>query len=84
MSATDEFRRLLEHAAALLDKTEPDARSALADAVTAGSNGYTRAAALAKHAEFVASITYTRLVLELTAKFLDDGSPQGEPKESGS
>jgi hypothetical protein len=81
MSVSDEFRRLLLHAADMLAKAEPSARSALTDVIEAQTNGYKRLDATSKLTNFVAASTYAQLVIEMTAKFLTDETSAEEPTD---
>lgn len=75
MAASDEFRRLLTHAAARLAEEDESVRGALRTKVT-DANGYNRNDALTKLTSYVAASTYAQLVMEMTAKFLTDGSEE--------
>jgi hypothetical protein len=76
MAASDEFRRLLTHAAARLAEEDATVRQALNDAVHTAGNGYARGSALTKLTSYVAASTYAQLVMDMTAKFLTDGSEE--------
>ena len=76
MSVSDEFRRLLLHAAERLAEEEGTVRSALAKAVkeAEGINRYDWYAAISRLESYVAASTYAQLVMEMTATFLTDAS----------
>lgn len=76
MAASDEFRRLLLHAAERLREEDSAVRSALSDAVHSAGNGYARGGALTKLTSYVAASTYAQLVMDMTARFLTDGSEE--------
>lgn len=76
MAVSDEFRRLLLHAAERLAEEDQSVRAALRMAVTDASNGYNRGDALTKLTSYVAASTYAQLVMEMTARFLTDGSEE--------
>lgn len=83
MSVSDEFRRLLEHAAERLAEEDETVRAALSRAVkeAEGINRYDWSTAMGRLQSYVAATTYVQLVMEMTAKFLTDESRPTQQEE---
>lgn len=83
MSVSDEFRRLLEHAAERLAEEDETVRAALFRAVkeAEGINRYDWHTAMGRLQSYVAASTYAQLVMEMTAKFLTDESRPTQQEE---
>lgn len=76
MAASDEFRRLLLHAAERLAEEDHSVRTSLRDGVNACETALGRSQKMARLESYVVASTYAQLVMDMTARFLTDGAEE--------
>ena len=72
MTVSEEFRRLLEHAAERLREEEATVAAAFERVYDIDASSAWRRAAMKDRASYLVANTYALLVMEMTAKFLTD------------
>lgn len=72
MSRAEEFKRLLEHAAARLREDEPKVRNAFDDQRASAPSGYHVNQSISGLLSYTVTVTYTTTLLDMLCSFLVD------------